>query len=75
MVPTAGRSTAEQGFSAETARILQSLPPPAVQPAAIPAAVQPEEEEVVALEQLRHPAPVLSLQWSPGSLQSGEASA
>ena len=63
---------AAQGFSAETARILQSLAPaPTAAAAAAKEDAESEAAEEVAAEQLRHPAPVLSLQWSPGGLQGG----
>lgn len=72
-------SAPDQGFSAETARILQSLTPAQAAASAPPAAAEGERKEdeameKVAAEQLRHPAPVLFLQWSPGGLQGGELS-
>lgn len=67
---------AAEGFSSETARILRSLGEPAAPaapstPPTVDAAGAAEAPEAVAAEQLRHPAPVLSVQWSPGTLQSG----
>ena len=68
-------SPVAEGFSSETARILRSLGEPAgpaapSDPSAV-AARAAEPPEAVAAEQLRHPAPLLSVQWSPGTLQSG----
>lgn len=74
------------GFSAETRRLLQRLSPTRRSPRGSPkgsprAGGAPKEgtrggdngHAAVAAEELRHPAPVVSLQWSPGEVQSGAA--
>ena len=74
------------GFSAETRRLLQRLSPTRQSPRGSAkgsprAGGAPKEgtragdygHAAVAAEELRHPAPVVSLQWSPGELQSGAA--
>ena len=74
------------GFSAETRRLLQRLSPtrggPRGSPKGSPREGRASKEgaragadghAAVAAEELRHPAPVVSLQWSPGELQSGVA--
>lgn len=74
------------GFSAETRRLLQRLSPTRRSPRGSPkgspkANCVPKEgtragdngHAAVAAEELRHPAPVVSLQWSPGEVQSGAA--
>ncbi len=73
------------GFSAETRRLLRKLSPTRSPRKGSPRAVSPRATGApaaggggadggradVAAEELRHPAPVVSLQWSPGVLQTG----
>lgn len=70
------------GFTAETLRLLRQLSPtrsPKGSPRAKGAAKGSPRvagpgsggESAVAAEELRHPAPIVSLQWSPGVLQTG----
>ena len=73
------------GFSAETRRLLRKLSPTRSPRKGSPRAVSPQATGApaaggggadggradVAAEELRHPVPVVSLQWSPGVLQTG----
>jgi len=74
------------GFSAETRRLLRKLSPTRSPRKGSPRAASPRAgapaaggggadggRADVAAEELRHPAPVVSLQWSPGVLQTGAA--